>query len=247
MDLKRILAAVDLPNGRDDAFERALALAHRSGAELYLLHAVPVHQPFSFRAAERLQRQTDMRERAEDVGVGVRTIEQHGDAAEVIELHANPLAVDLIVRGGEARQGWHRRSPVAERVVRRTNVPTLVVASGGTDSSPAFRNVLVALDLSAASQDVLVGAIALTAEEAVRLTVMHTVNEFERVDAVQHPVRWITPKYGGHVLEEARQTLEAVASSVPAGIDTRVHVSTGGAASSILECAANGNADLVVG
>jgi nucleotide-binding universal stress UspA family protein len=149
MDLKRILVAIISPNGRDAAFERALALARSSGAELYLLHAVPVNQPFSFRAAERLERMVDMRKRAEDAGVPVQTVEQHGDPAEIIELHANAREVDLIVMGGEARLGWGRhRSLVAERVIRRTNVPTLVVASDAADRPTAFRNVLVALDLS---------------------------------------------------------------------------------------------------
>ena len=51
MQFDRILVAVNSPNGRDAAFERALALGRQSGAELYLLHAVPVDQPFSYRAA----------------------------------------------------------------------------------------------------------------------------------------------------------------------------------------------------
>ena len=110
MDLKRILVAINSPNGRDAAFERALALARTSGAELYLLHAVPVNQRFSFLAAERLERMADMRKRAEDAGVRVQTVEQHGDPAEIIELHANARAVDLIVMGGEARRGWRRRT-----------------------------------------------------------------------------------------------------------------------------------------
>ena len=194
MDLKRILVAINSPNGRDAAFERALALARSSGAELYLLHAVPVNQPFSFRAAERLERIVDMRKRAEDAGVRVQTVEQHGDPAEIIELHANARGVDLIVMGGEARLGWGRhRSLVAERVIRRTNVPTLVVASDAPDSPTAFRNVLVALDLSPASEGVLKGAIGLTADEAVQLTVMHTVKGIEAADAVQSPARWMVP------------------------------------------------------
>jgi nucleotide-binding universal stress UspA family protein len=97
MDLKRILVAINSPNERDAAFERALALAQSSGAELYLLHAVPVNDPFSFRAEERLKRMADMRQRSENAGVNVQTIEQHGDAAEIIELHVNARAVDLIV------------------------------------------------------------------------------------------------------------------------------------------------------
>lgn len=247
MDLKRILVAINSPNGRDAAFERALALARSSGAELYLLHAVPVDQPFSFRAAERVERMVDMRKRAEDAGVRVQTVEQHGDAAEIIELHANARAVDLIVMGGEARRGWRRRhrSLVAERVVRRTSVPTLVVASDAREIPAAFRNVLVAVDLSPASKDVLKAAIGL-AGEAVQLTVMHTVKGIEAADAVQSPGRWIVPEYCTHVLEDARRTLEAVVSAVPARGDTRVQVSTGSAARSILEHAAEVDADLVV-
>jgi hypothetical protein len=39
MTLTRILVAIDTPSGRDGAFERALALARSSGAELYLLRS----------------------------------------------------------------------------------------------------------------------------------------------------------------------------------------------------------------
>jgi nucleotide-binding universal stress UspA family protein len=188
----------------------------------------------------------DMRKRAEDVGVSVRTVEQHGDPAEIIELHANARAVDLVVMGGEARRGWGRRSLVAERVIRRTNVPTLVVASDAPETPTAFRNVLVAVDLSPASKDVLDGAVALTSNEAAQLTVMHTVKGIEAANDVRNPARWMVPEYRAHVLEDARRTLEAVVSAVPAGVDTRVQLSTGSAGRTILEHAADTNADLVV-
>jgi nucleotide-binding universal stress UspA family protein len=248
MDLKRILVAVNSPNGRDAAFERALVLAQSSGAELYLLHAVPVNDPFSFRARERLERMAAMRKRAEGAGVRVQTVEQHGDAAEIIELHANARAVDLIVMGTEARRRrWGRhRSSVAERVIERTNVPTLVVASDTPYRLTAFRNVLVAVDLSLASNDVLSGAVGLTANEAVQLTVMHTVEGVEGADAFQSLAPWVAPEYRTRALEDAQRILGAVVSAVPAGADTHVLVSTGSAARTILEHAADVDADLVV-
>jgi nucleotide-binding universal stress UspA family protein len=245
MDFERILVAVNLLNDRDAAFERALALARSAGAEVYVLHAVPANQPFSFRAAERLERMADMRKRAEDIGLRVQTVEQHGDPAEIIELHANARAVELIVMGGEPRRGWGRRSSIAERVIRRTSVPTLVVASDASDRPTAFRNLLVAVDLSPASKGVLCGAIALAADEAVQVTVMHTVKGLEAADAVQSPARWMVPEYRTHLLEDARRTLKALVSAVPASVDTRVEVSTGSAAGAILEHAADVNADLV--
>jgi nucleotide-binding universal stress UspA family protein len=247
MDLKRILVAIDAPHGRDAAFERALTLAHSSGAELYLLHAVPANQPFSFRAAYRMARMEEMRSRAEAAGVAVQTVEQHGDPAQIIELHANARAVDLIVMGGEPRSGWHgHRSFVAERVIRRTSVPTLVVPSDAVETPASFRNVLVAVDLSLGSKDVVSGAIGLSADEADRLTVMHTVTGLEAADAVHGRARWMVPEYRSHVMNDARRTLDTLVTAVPAGIGTQVQVSTGSAARRILEHAAAVNADLVV-
>jgi nucleotide-binding universal stress UspA family protein len=248
MNLKRILVAINSLNSRDAAFERALAIARSSGAELYLLHAVPASQRFSFRAVERLDRMAEMRQRAEDAGVRVQTVEQHGDPGATIDLHANARAVDLIVMGGEARRGWgrRRRSVVAQQVIRRTSVPTLVVAGDAAEPPTAFRSVLVAVDLSPASKDVLEGAIGLTADEAVTLTVMHAFKGGDEAAAVRRPSRWMGPEYRNHGLEDARRTLEAVVADVPVGVDARVHVSTGSAARTILANAAEMDADLVV-
>jgi nucleotide-binding universal stress UspA family protein len=245
MSLKRILVAVNSLNDRAAAFERALAFARSTGAELYLLHAVPPNHSFASGSAERLDHMASLRQRAEDVGVPVQTVEQHGDPAATIELHANARAVDLIVMGGERRRWWRRRSSVAERVIRSTSVPTLVVASDAPAAS--FRNVLVALDLSLASTDVLSDAVALTADEAVQLTVMHTVKGVEAAEAVRSPARWAVPEYRRHMLAKARRSLETVAAAIPAGDrDVRLVVSTGAAPRTILDCAAQVNADLVV-
>ena len=247
MEFNRILVAVGSTRGRDAAFEGALALAQASGAELYVLHAVPAKQPFSFGGSQRLERMADMRRRAEDAGVRVQTVEQHGDPAEIIELHANARAVDLIVIGDEARRGWGRHgSGIAEKVIRRTNLPALVVASDAPGSPTVFRNVLAAVDLSADSKDVLSAAISVPATEAVQLTVMHVVKGVEATDAVRSPARWMVPEFRTHVLQDARKSLEALLSEVPAGVDTRVHVAAGSAARAILEHAADLGADLVV-
>jgi len=247
MTFKRILVAVNLLNGRDAAFERALALARPSGAELYLLHAVPKNRSFSFRAAERLERMASLRKRAEDAGVGVQTVEQHGDAAELIDLHATARGADLIVMGGETRRGWrHPRSVVAERVVRRTSVPTLVVAGDVDGTATAFRNVLVGVDLSPDSSDVVRGAIGLTAPEAGQLTVMHAVKGLEAANPVASRAHWMVPEYRTHVLSGARRELEAIVSEVPRRLATRIRVSGGSAARTILDYAGETDADLVV-
>jgi len=248
MELKRILVAINSPDTRDSAFQRGLSLGKAFGAELYVLHAVPVNSRFSFRAAERLERMADLRKRAEDAGVRVQTVEQQGDPAEIIELHASARHVDLIIIGSEPSRGWRRRdrSLVAEGVIRRTAVPTLVVASDAPGAPNAFRTVFVAVDLSPASADVLDAAIQLTAGEPGQLTVMHTVTGVEAADAVRSPARWMVPEYRAHLMEDARRGLEKAVQAVPAGVETLLQVSSGSAARAICDGAADAGADLVV-
>ena len=68
---------------------------------------------------------------------------------------------------------------------------------------------------------------------------MHTVKGLEAADAVQSPARWKVPEFRAHVLEDARRTLEGLVSEVRAGVDTRVQVSAGSTARTILEHAAD--------
>lgn len=247
MDLKRILVAVSSPSSRDAAFERALTLATASGAELYVLHAVPANRRYSFRATERLERMADVRARAEEAGIRVHTVEQQGDTAAIIELHARARDVDLIVMGSAPQRSWFgRRTSIAEKVIRRTHVPTLVVGGNAAGFAIPFRRVLVGLDLSPASKDVLDGAIALTAGNSAQLTMMHTVKGIEAADAVQTPGRWKVPEYRGHVIDDARRTLETIASAVPPRVDAELRVATGSAARAILDRAAADSAELIV-
>jgi nucleotide-binding universal stress UspA family protein len=244
---KRILVAASLTNGRDAAFERGLALARASGAEMYLLHAVPANQPFSAGATHRLERTAELQSRAEEAGVAMQTVEQHGDPAEIIELHANARAVDLIVMGADRTLGsrWLRRTSIAERVLRRTKKPTLVVPIND-DAGSSFGNLLVAVDLLPASKRVVDYAVHLPGDDPPRLTVVHAARGIESAAAVQNPARWMVPEYRTYILEDARRLLEAVVADVPSAVDTRVQLVTGSHAEAIVTEAEAVDADLVV-
>ncbi len=127
--LSRILCAIDLEKASERAFDRALSLAIVGNARLVLLHATPANVPFSWRARERLEYLTELRQRAEAKGVKVRVEEQHGDPARVIILHANARNVDLVVLGSNRRRGLRRlrEGSVAHRVLRRAAWPVLIV------------------------------------------------------------------------------------------------------------------------
>ena len=137
--IRTILCAIDLTKASRNAFDRALSIARVSGAKLHVLHAVPAHYRFSRHAKERLELLTNLRERAEREGVPVRTVEQHGDPAAVIVLHANSVKADLVVLGSNRRRGWRRfrEGSVGERVLRRASWAVLIVP---WDAAPGSRD-----------------------------------------------------------------------------------------------------------
>jgi nucleotide-binding universal stress UspA family protein len=249
MTHKRILVALSLTDGQDPTFEHALALARTSGAELYLLHAVPVDHAFSFRAAERLSRAAELRRRAEAAGVSVVTAEQHGDPVAIILLHADTRAVDLIMMGSDRRTGWarFRQRSVAERVLRQTKRPTLVVSSDHGGAGSAFEKVLVAVDLSPASKALVDRAMGLLGDGVRQLTGIHAVDSIEPTGALRNPARWLVPEYRGYIVGESRRRLKAVMpQSVGTGLKPTLRVTAGAAAETIAAHAADMNADLIV-
>ncbi len=126
---KKVLCAIDLTRASHNAFDRALSIARSSGGRLYVLHAVPPNARFSSRQIERLDLLEKLRARAERAGVPIRVVEQQGDAARVIVLHANARKADLVVLGSNRRRGWQRfrQGSVGEQVVRHAAWPLLIV------------------------------------------------------------------------------------------------------------------------
>ena len=242
---KRILVPVKLAASPDYAFERALTLARNSGAELYVLHAVPLHQPYGFRAELRAKRFRDLRERAVVAGVAVQTVEQQGDAADVIVLHADARPVDLIVMTSERRTGWERiRKPsITESVVRRTVRPTLVVRPGDSD---AFGKVLVGVDLSPESAHIVNSVMAMPGNDVGHLTVVHAVEQIEAADAVHSPARWKVGEYRVYMLDNARRDVGVMMQGVETAAPVDVRVS-GGSADHVIDMhATDVDPDLIV-
>ena len=123
----RILCAVDASRPAAAAFEQALAMSARRGAQLVLVHAVSKDRRYSWRAVERVSALAALRERAEAQNVPVRVRVQQGDAASVILLHARAHAPDLIVLGSHEPVGLasFRFRSIADRVVKGAACPVL--------------------------------------------------------------------------------------------------------------------------
>ena len=135
--ISRVLAAVDFSKPGRAAFDHALALSKRRGAELAVVHAVPARRPFSWNADARLALMATLRERAEQAGVPFMERIQHGDPAEMILLHAQSFGADVIVMGTHQRNGFERlrAGSVSGRVLARATVPVLVLPLPDTDDA----------------------------------------------------------------------------------------------------------------
>ena len=211
MEFKRILVAVNSPNGRDAAFERALALAKaiRRGAvrasrrpceSAVLVRCVPSGWS-GWRICAHARR-TPACACKQSNSTATPQKSSSSMPTRVRRTSSSWVARHAVVGAAIAR--WSPKRSFAGQRFRPWSFRVALLSS-----STDFENVLVAVDLSPASEDVLRGAIGLTAGQAVQLTVMHTVKGLEAADAVQSPARWKVPEFRAHVLEDARRTLEA--------------------------------------
>ena len=238
----RILCAVDASRPAAAAFEQALALSARRGAQLVLVHAVSRDQPYSWGAIERLSALAALRERAEAQNVSVEVRVQHGDAASVILLHARAHAPDLIVLGSHEPVGLSRfrfRS-VADRVVKAATFPVLLVPAATTQVRPDFRKIVCAIDLSSRSPAVVADAAPL-AGDGGRSVLLHVLKD----SVPRHYAGFAVPTFE-EMARDARQRLHSILKTQNLESDVFVTISTKPIHEEIQRVARLMEADLVV-
>lgn len=225
MDLSRVLAAVDFSSPARSAFDYALALATRHGAELVVVQAVPPEQPFNHEGRERFALKTSLRRMAEEAQVEFTYRVQHGDPAEIILLHAQSIRPDVIVIGSHQRRGldrW-RVGSVSEHVVAKASVPVLVVpARLRLAATGAFRHVAVAVDPTAAPDAAVQHALDVASDMTERITLLHAVPGFES---------GVPPRFKGYGVAEyqrqlARDARHAMQLAVPVKRESRPAIHT---------------------
>jgi nucleotide-binding universal stress UspA family protein len=145
---KRILVAIDGSETAEHAFDSALQLAHDNAAQLQPLYVIanPLmaydaygYDPTILRDAcveegERLMADALARMKHENVAGVPRIVDVAPigeDISERIRISANDFNADLLVLGTHGRRGFKRLflGSVAERVVRNSSLPVLLVPS----------------------------------------------------------------------------------------------------------------------
>jgi nucleotide-binding universal stress UspA family protein len=237
------LCAVDASPPAAAAFEQALAMSVRRGAQLVLVHAASNKRPYSWGAVERVAALSALRERAEALDVAVRVRVQHGDIAGVILLHARAQAPDLIVLGSHESVGLARlrfRS-IADRVVKGAACPVLLIPAAIAHVTPTFRNIVCAVDLSSRSPAMITNASGWREEDG-RLAFLHVLHNSVR------------GRYGRFADEgvsiakslDARQRLQTPIASQDLKSEVLVTFTSKSVHDEILRIAAEMKADLIV-
>jgi len=258
--IRHILAATDFSPASRHAVDRALALAHATGARCTVLHAAGLDGAGSLRellggeaeavAARvidnaRRQLQELVARPARDHQVDPALQVEEGLAATVVPQRAAELDADLVVVGSRGA-GTLRRLLVgstASRLLRRSRCPVLVVK---TPWQGPYRRALVAVDFSPASAAALRLAGELAPEAHIELLHVFDV-PYEGMLQTAGVTPEVIHGYRLQARQRALQQLHGLVAS--AGMDRdrcTVSVEHGDASAVALERAARGHHELVV-
>ena len=150
LPVKKLLCPTDFSEPSREALEIAIEFASHFGAELCLVHVVPVlpalpsdpNYVLKVPEYERLlhadadEKLSQVVEELAAKGRRVRTLVGHGDAASEVARLAEKENADMIVIATHGMTGWRRVvfGSVAERVVRLAKCPVLTTRARQAES-----------------------------------------------------------------------------------------------------------------
>ena len=245
----RILCPIDFDEHSGRAVARAQDLARRHGAELRLLHVLPVRAESILLPRPAAGPQSDAAAHAHlaelagmirESGVRCTVALAHGDPAFQILQDARELDADVIVMATHGRKGVPRvvLGSVTEAVLHATPCPLLTIPPRSGGSGASFRRVLCAVDFSPSSTTTFNHALAMVQEAFGELTVLNVID----------------PAFSSGDPEASRERVGAALASLRQRVPEQAAawcvlkdaVRLGETASEILRQAAADEADLIV-
>ena len=194
--LKKILFPTDFSRCANQAFWRAIYLARKYKAELYMLHTIVLHEDDPHNAASFFPDIEDIYKKLKDIGshkmdfmigsfhaedINITKVEERGIAsASVILKYARENDIDLIVMGTHGRKGLGHLflGSVAEEVVRLAQCPLLTVReTKNPEPAEVLNKILVPTDFSDFAQQSLSYAKKIAAAYNARLQLLHVVEQ----------------------------------------------------------------------
>ncbi|MGI5860534.1 MAG: universal stress protein [Myxococcales bacterium] len=259
---RRVLVATDFSRPARRAARRAVQLPLARGARLSVLHVLPEKLPGDLQASAKRQARASLEEAVEEAAAAARKIGRDdvrftpvlGQGRAFVEIirRARAMNADFIVMGrGKRPSGMRARlfggvaaGSVAERVVRKAEIPVLVVAQS---PSKPYRRVLAAVDLSDISREIADLALSI-APAGATLELLHAYQlPFETSMETYLPEDQLV-QYRQELRQAAQQGTSSLVDSLEAPEDVTVIgvVRRGEPRTVVLEEAVRRGADVIV-
>ena len=249
--IENVLIATDFSRYSNAALEYGLQLSKDYQASAYVVSVLPTNDflmagPDAYLAAKEAalrdlaQLKSDLKdEHAYAEGKDYHLYLLEGEVAQAILNFAQQKQADVIVVGTHGRGGLGKAlmGSVAERVFRSSTVPVLTLGPGlrSVRHSRPAKTIMVAADLTRASEQAVAYAASLAREHNAKLTTVHVLHdmpskELERAKAVQ----------------VVKTRLAELLGREAQGVRCSLQVESGRIVPMILEAAEEANADLLV-
>ena len=262
-DCSRVLCAIDLSEPSRRVLDCALWWARRHGADVSVLHIHVVPVPTAdegntpppaqqtLTPEERGAHQLEIErfvEQARTDGVGIEVLfDEDVSIADAVVARADALAADLVVVGAGTKSTSEHSSLglTTTAVLRGAPCSVLVIPAPApgvvNPCATGIKKVMCAVSLSEESRPVLDAAVALAAEDAAHLSVVHVV-ELSEIAALAYD-------FDAHRearLQPACEELVALVASAVGDKPVEEIVAQGTASHEILKLAAEESTDLIV-
>lgn len=239
---KKMLIPLDGSELAEVVFPYAKELAGRLDLEVILLYVgsparhgfAPMQQAYIERAADTVRRQSQEVQKKSGIKPGGKAVEVHGETAEgypadEILRYTDENKIDLILMATRGLSGIKRwvLGNVAEKVLRASKIPTLIISAGIPDSTPydkwPSRTILVPLDGSEMAESVLPHAEALAEQRGTETmdVVLLRVCEPPPMPTYDAPELSGVPLSWGKYMEEEVVKCKQVSAEYLAGIEKR--------------------------
>jgi nucleotide-binding universal stress UspA family protein len=211
-EINHILCPVDLSSVSKSALAHAFAWARWYGAEVHVLHVapIPVAVPgmpgviVTLDSGSLVHTQLEVQHFVQEVrltGVPSDVRVLHGDPAAIIVDEAKRYRNTLVILGSRASRGLERvmLGSVAERLLHRTQVPTLVVSATNEVALsvvPKFKRIVCGVNLHLSSLEALRFALSVATESDAELRIVSVLEPLAAVLPLGTPT---------HVIAEHRE------------------------------------------
>ena len=237
--LRNVLVATDLTDESAGAVQTAAALAGLAGARLHVVHAArPEERDVEARLREHVARLSPEARQATIMAPA-------GPPEEVILRAAERARADVIVLGPHRRHGSRALGSTADRVVRGTEVPCLIVPRA---LELPLRRVVAAIDLSDSGRGALLAALTWASALRRPSTALSAGEPRTRLDAlhVLDDANPSVPVSVGEYVGTVRGAMGAIAGVEIEEVSREGGGSPAGVARAVAEYAAASDADLLV-